>query len=452
MSAARTPVPPLPPSDVPARVGLVGLAVLLAWIALCRAWPVLVTDHGFPGQAAPMSGPYAALTAMFLSGIAMAVWSVLVEKVHRNPSTGIDWDDPRPVGETIEVSGTKIAGLWLTWAAIGAFYCLGRWYWDGQYLVAMQVIGAAAVPAFVLSVPYVIWLDRVLKEPRDHTWHFGAMMLGREAWDGDQVKKHCRAWAIKGFFSAFMISILPPGFAHVVEADLGQVAADPVRLGTMLAELLFVIDVQIGTVGYLLTFRPLDAHIRSGNPFLAGWLAALLCYPPFVYGFMGNGGIIQYEHNTAGWGYWLQGHDLLLWLWAGWLTFLTAIYAWATFAFGIRFSNLTYRGVLTNGPYRYTRHPAYLAKNTFWWFSVLPFMVTSGSMVDVVRNTFFLGVVSGIYYWRARTEEAHLLAEDAKYREYHAWMEQHGLITSRIARLFARVNPRPVSPALHPAE
>jgi protein-S-isoprenylcysteine O-methyltransferase Ste14 len=452
MSAPRQIIPPLPASDVPARVGLVGLATLLAYIALCRLWPVLVAQFRLPGPQEVLSGPYSALLAMAVSGTAMVLWSVLVEKVQRNPSTGIDWTNPRPVAEIIDISGTKIAGLWATWAAIGMLYCLGRWYWDGQYLFAMEVIGAAAIPLFVLSVPYVIWLDRYLVEPRDHAWHFGALLLGREAWDGHEVRKHWRAWIIKGFFSAFMISILPPGFAHIVEADLGQVAADPVLLGTLLLELMFVIDVQIGTVGYLCTFRPLDAHIRSGNPYLAGWLAALLCYPPFVYGFMGGGGVLQYEVNTAGWNYWFEGHTALLWVWACLLAGLTAIYAWATVAFGIRFSNLTYRGVLTNGPYRYTRHPAYLSKNAFWWLSVLPFMVTSGSLVDVVRNTFFLGCVSAIYYWRARTEEAHLLGEDARYRDYYAWMQAHGLITSRLARLFKRVNPRPTAGALQPAE
>jgi len=247
-----------------------------------------------------------------------------------------------------------------------------------------------------------------------------------------------------------MISILPPGFASVVNADLPAIVQDPVRSGVLLFELLFLIDVQIGTVGYLFTLRPLDAHIRSGNPFLAGWLAALMCYPPFVYGVMSNDGVIGYEYNTADWGYWFQGHEALLWIWAGWLVFLTAVYAWATVAFGIRFSNLTYRGVLTNGPYRFTRHPAYLSKNAFWWCSTLPFLVTSGSLVDAVRNTFFLGCVSAVYYWRARTEEAHLLAEDAKYREYHAWMAQHGLITSRLSKLirrFARTSPAAVQPA-----
>ena len=137
--------------------------------------------------------------------------------------------------------------------------------------------------------------------------------------------------------------------------------------------------------------RPLDAHIRSGNPFLAGWVAALLCYPPFVFAFMGNGGVLQYEYNTAGWGYWFADHRALQWVWAGLLAALTAIYAWATLAFGIRFSNLTYRGVLTNGPYRFTRHPAYLSKNTFWWLSTLPFLVTSHSPVDMARAGVHLG-------------------------------------------------------------
>ncbi len=293
---------------------------------------------------------------MVLIGLAMAAWSVLVEKVHRRPSTGISWNNPRPLASVIEVSVTKIAGLWATWAVIAFLYCAGRWYWDGQYLFAMEVIEAAAIPLFLLSVPYVLWLDRYLVNPRDHAWHFGAMLIGREAWDVEQIKKHWRAWTIKAFFGAFMISILPGGFAHVVNADLPTIVKNPGLLGNLLFELLFMIDVQIGTVGYLLTMRPLDAHIRSGNPFLAGWVAALVCYPPFVFGIISNDGVIGYEYNTADWAFWFQWHPALMWAWALWLGALTAFYAWATVAFGIRFSNLTYRGVLTGGPYRFSRH------------------------------------------------------------------------------------------------
>ena len=431
-----------PESDVSPWVGAAGLVALFSWIVISREWPAIAAALDLPGPRQVLSGPYSALVAMILAGSAMAAWSVLVDKVHRNPSTGIEWSRPRPLHMAMETSVTKLAGLWATWGASGFFYCLGRWSRDGQNLFAMEVIGAAAIPLFVLSIPYVLWLDRVLVNPRDGAWHFGAMLVGREAWDGEMVRKHWRAWAIKGFFTAFMVSILPPGFANAVETDWSQVFANPVFAGNALLNLMFVVDVQIGTVGYLLTMRPLDAHIRSGNPYLGGWMAALLCYPPFVWGFMGDGGVLQYEVNTASWDFWFAGHTALLWAWAALLVFLTAIYAWATVAFGIRFSNLTYRGVLTNGPYRFTRHPAYLSKNLFWWCSSMPFLVTSDSWTDVVRNTAFLAAVSAIYYWRARTEEAHLLSEDAKYREYYAWMGEHGMVTAPLSRLLARARRR----------
>ncbi|MFN3990076.1 MAG: methyltransferase family protein [Erythrobacter sp.] len=451
----------LPDSDVSSAVGFVGLAGLLAWIIFCRSYPAIAAmvglDGEFSGARGVLSGPNAALAGLIFSAVPMALWSVLVDKVHLRPSTGLDWSIKRPLAEVLPISVVKIAGLWGTWGVLAALYAMCRWYWDGQYLFAMDVLKYAALPLVVLSVPYVIWLDRHLLEPRDGAWHFGALLIGQAGWDSAAIAKHARAWAIKGFFGAFMISILPGGFAEVVEADFAQMADNPVDLAMKLIALMFVVDVQIGTVGYLVTLRPLDAHIRSANPFVAGWLAALLCYPPFVWGVIGGDGqILSYEVATAGWAHWLADQPALLWLWAGLLLGLTGIYAWATVVFGIRFSNLTYRGVLTNGPYRFTRHPAYLSKNLFWWASVMPFLVTNGSAGDAIRNCFFLAVVNGIYYWRARTEEAHLLAEDAKYREYHAWMEERGLITAPLARLAAsltrRGQARASAPSAYPAE
>jgi hypothetical protein len=292
MSALPPPVPTAPPpSDVSAGVGLVGLAGLALWILFCRSYPAISAGLGLEGSLSGargvLSGPTAALAAMLATAVPMAAWSVLVDKVHLRPSTGIDWSLKRPLAEVMPVAVVKLCGLWATWAILAAFYGLARWYWSGNYLFAMEVLTFAIVPLVALSVPYVIWLDRVLVEPRDGTWHFGAFLLGGGATgprvlDRGAIAKHWRAWIIKGFFGAFMISILPPGFAQIVEADLGQVIGNPVDFAILLVTLLFVIDVQIGTVGYLLTLRPLDSHIRSGNPFLAGWLAALLCYPPFV--------------------------------------------------------------------------------------------------------------------------------------------------------------------------
>ena len=176
------------------------------------------------------------------------------------------------------------------------------------------------------------------------------------------------------------------------------------------------------TVGYLLTMKPLDSHIRTANPFLAGWVAALICYPPFTL--MNNGGPLDYHVATSDWAMWFADQPVLLWAWGAMLVVLTGIYAFATLAFGLRFSNLTHRGILTHGPYAWTRHPAYVSKNAYWWLATMPFIVTSGSAVDAVRNSALLAITSAVYYWRARTEEKHLLA-DPLYRAYYNWAEEH---------------------------
>lgn len=426
-------VPPRPSSDVSSAVGLVGALGLCGWILLCHFYPEIAPLLGLDPARGRLTGPNAALMGLVAAALPMVLWSVLVDKVHLRPSTGIDWSLKRQLGDVIDISITKLAGLWATWVLIGCLYALGRWYWNEFYAISMQVLTAVMVPVFFLSVPYVLWLDRVLVEPKDASWHFGAMLVGREAYDPDKVRIHLRAWAVKGFFTAFMIAIVPAGFADLVGRNWSEFLHDPVLLAGLLITMMFVFDEQIGTVGYILTMKPLDAQIRSANPYLAGWVAALMCYPPFQV--MQGGGPLQYDINTRDWAFWFAGNAPLLWIWAALLVTLTGIYAWATVVFGIRFSNLTYRGVITVGPYAYTRHPAYLSKNAFWWLATLPFLVTSGSMADAIRNTFFLGCVSAVYYWRARTEEKHLLAEDPKYRAYYNWMQQHGVITARLVRL-----------------
>jgi protein-S-isoprenylcysteine O-methyltransferase Ste14 len=403
-----------PPSAVSTGVGLAGLAGLFTWFAIARHFG--------------MSGPYSALVNVAACGVPMVLWSILVDKVHRNPSTGIDWDNPpRPMAETFDLSLTKLAGLWATWAIIGCIYALGRFYWSGNYVFAMRCFMVAGPVLLVLSPFYILWLDRRLKHPKDGAWAFGHWLMGqsdttRDA-DRHAIADHFRSWAVKGFFLAFMLSIVPGGFYEVVSRPWADIVQGPVSLANYLIAFMFVIDVAMATVGYMLTMKPLDAHIRSATPYAEGWVAALICYPPFIL--MGGGGPLDYHPGTMGdqsWAYWLGDYTALLWVWGGVLVLLTGIYAWATVAFGLRFSNLTHRGILTHGPYAWTKHPAYLSKNAFWWLSTLPFLVTTNSLTDAVRNTAILAMVSGVYWWRAKTEEKHL-GNDQAYRDYAAWMK-----------------------------
>ena len=401
---------PRPLSAVSAGAGLAGLAGVIGWIAVARV--------------VGMDGPYAALLNLVACGVPMIAWSLAVDKVHLRPSTGIDWTLKRPWRATLDVSLIKLAGLFATVAVIGLVYATGRFYWRGGFAFSMWCFAWAAPVVLVLAVPYVLWLDRYLVEPKDGAWHLGAWLCGQRGWDADAIAAHARSWAVKGFFLAFMLAIVPPGFGDFVRRDMTPLWSDPVALTNWLVTFMFVVDVAFATVGYVLTFRPLDSHIRSANPFAAAWAAALICYPPFIL--MGDGGPLDYHPGTSDWVHWFGGHPWLLWPIGAVLVALTAIYAGATVAFGLRFSNLTHRGIITHGPYAWTRHPAYLSKNLFWWVSIIP-PLSTGSWVDAARATLLLGAVSGVYYWRAKTEERHL-GLDPDYRAYSEWMGRRGAV------------------------
>jgi protein-S-isoprenylcysteine O-methyltransferase Ste14 len=418
--------PERPVSAVSYGVGLIGLAGLLIWIIGARYVNSIHPEFG-------VADKWYALGGVFSAGLPMTLWSIFVDKVHRNPTTGIDWSAPAsPLTETRDISLTKLAGLWATWVGLIVIYCIGRWYWNGNYSFSIEVFKYIGVPLFVVSIPYVIWIDTRFTEPRDGAYALGHWLMGEGNANWEAINAHLRSWAVKGFFLAFMISIVPGGYHQVVSTPWNDITDRLVHLTNWLISLMFVIDVALATTGYMLTMKPLDAHIRSATPHAAGWAAALICYPPFVL--MGGGGPLDYHPGTAEWNYWLDGNPLLMTITAVLLVVLTGIYAWATMAFGIRFSNLTDRGILTHGPYALTKHPAYVSKNLFWWLSTLPFLVTTHSYVDAIRDTVLLACVSGVYYWRARTEEWHLRADPA-YVAYEAWMGAHGLLTSRLKRV-----------------
>jgi protein-S-isoprenylcysteine O-methyltransferase Ste14 len=421
---------PRPASAVSTGVGAAGLVGLVLWTIF--AW----------NEA--MDGPFAAMIAVLACGVPMLAWSLLVDRVYLNPTTGIDWKRPLPpLSETRGISFTKIVGLWSTWGLIAFLYFIARWYWAGNYLFAMRALMAAMPVILILSIPYVLWLDRRLVEPKDGAWAFGHWLTGGDL-DRDRIAEHLRAWAVKGFFLAFMISVVPIGWAQVIAPGWDAFESGPVRLIQWLVTTMFLADVAFATVGYVLTMRPLDAHIRSANPYAAGWLAALICYPPFTL--MTDNGPLDYHPGSHDWTVWLWSWPTLQVVLGAGLVFLTFWYAWATVAFGLRFSNLTHRGILTHGPYRWTRHPAYLAKNLFWWASGLPFFCSDG-WVEGVRNTAIMALVSGVYYWRAKTEERHLMADPA-YRAYAEWMDRNDLW----AKLRGLARRRRLAPRLQPAE
>ncbi|MCK5177690.1 MAG: DUF1295 domain-containing protein, partial [Candidatus Aenigmarchaeota archaeon] len=140
----------------------------------------------------------------------------------------------------------------------------------------------------------------------------------------------------------------------------------------------------------------------SVEPTLLGWAVALVCYPPFNTQFT----------NCVGWvanDYVMFSTINITFIARMSVIFLLLIYLWATISLGTKCSNLTNRGIVTTGAYKYARHPAYISKNIAWWITTIPIM-----SVPVFITMF---IWSFVYYLRAVTEERHLL-QDIDYREY----------------------------------
>ncbi|MCB0321373.1 MAG: hypothetical protein KDD60_10655, partial [Bdellovibrionales bacterium] len=131
-----------------------------------------------------------------------------------------------------------------------------------------------------------------------------------------------------------------------------------------LMALLLLIDVSIFAVGYLTELPPLKNQIRSVEPTLLGWVVCIICYPPFnrVFDSVRGSLFSKWEPASETWQQFALVVVLLLW----------CIYVWASIALGWKASNLTNRGIVHHGPYRFIRHPAYAAKVSLWavecWF------------------------------------------------------------------------------------
>jgi len=370
---------------------------------------------------------------MFSAAAASAIWDVVVDKVHLRPSTGMDWSNRRPLGDIWHIVGVKLVGLGATFGLALFIYHVLHTYQDSKFDFYFDILRIGA-PAFLALCPlYVLWTTRYMVEPRDKLWHFGRLVMGgREDVDMAAVKDHLISWGVKVFFLAFLFSIVPLVFLPILSATAEEVFAGVVPFFATVVAFMFLFDVCFGTFGYVMTFRPLDSHIRSANPYLSAWVFALICYPPFAL--MSDDGPLNYKATTENWIFWLADMPVLLIVWGVIMAVLTALYAASTVIFGIRFSNLTNRGIITVGPYRYFKHPAYLSKNVYWWFVAMPFLSTADDPMVAVRNCILLGLVNVVYYMRAKTEEKHLM-HDPDYQAYAAWIAEHGLIPRLLRRL-----------------
>ncbi|CDZ56639.1 methyltransferase family protein [Neorhizobium galegae] len=332
--------------------------------------------------------------------------------------------------------GTKLVGLCALLGLTIAVCVIFPFFWRSvlvQWILAANTF--KLLPLLILgcavAITYIALTDRLMDEPDDYLLQVGKAVLLQDFRKPD-VLFALRVLAIKCFFLVLMFSGGVANFEWLFNHGLLQAPAFSIEWLEGALRLIYLVDVILAASGYVATWKLFGWHVRATEETARGWLVCLLCYDPFFSALSGNffppGGAHSWSAVFP------EGSAVFI-AWSGVTLSFHILYLWATVAFGPRFSNLTHRGIITAGPYRFMKHPAYLAKNIAWWLFALPGLVASGPMAGLAGGI-PLALVSMVYVLRAHAEER-MLAVDPVYRAYAQKIATHGL-AARLRRRLTR--------------
>ena len=316
---------------------------------------------------------------------------------------------------------------------IGIVYYINSNYFGARHLdLFYPLIKNYYVLIIILCCLYFIWVDCHQENPYDEYWVAGCFFLWKmDKKDSHKLKKFVCDWFVKGFFIPYVIIYLIR-YGYVLAAvDFKEM--NFLMMYNYLLDLFYTVDVAFAVLGYVFTCRLLDTHIRSTDPTILGWIVCFMCYGAFNSYF--GIGLLHYDDSINFYNY-FSDQSFVYYVIGGLVIFLSLIYCLSTVAIGYRMSNLTFRGVITDGPYRFTKHPAYIGKLGAWWLVSLPFL-TAGNMELAVKHTGALIIISTVYFLRAKTEENHL-SNYPEYVEYANWINENGIF-SGIMKKFPRL-------------
>lgn len=361
------------------------------------------------------------LTLAFFTLAPMVLISVFGAGTHLRTTSGLL---VIPAPTNFARVATKFLGLLATLATLAVVYWIFPEYAKEKYAPVWEAAILAALPLQIAAWFYFVWIDQRMVDPHDGYWATGRLVLGK--WtevDWDCMRGYALGWVVKGFFFPFMGAALAAQFGNLTARTWDLSRFDQLYLGSL--SLIYCVDILFGMVGYLLTLRILDSQIRSVQPDVFGWVVTLVCYAPFSAALAT---FQKFSANDVDWSTIFRGLPLVFLTWGFAILCCLVVYVWSTVSFGCRFSNLTNRGIITSGPYRWLKHPAYVSKNLAWWLMHVPFCAFA-DWQDNLRASLMLASVNLIYFLRAKTEEKHLRVDPA-YRIYSRWVARFGIVGS----------------------
>ena len=285
---------------------------------------------------------------------------------------------------------------------------LGLYYQENK---SIEILFYLACIYSVIAIP--IFLSKKKNECGSKLLYL-VNSLAKKKFD-DKAKNIALAFGVKLFFIPLMIPWTVE-FAFVIKGMLFDTTKTYSSFVVYFNKYLFLlISYLIGFVallyysfGYLIESSYLNNKIKSVEPTIFGWAVTLICYPLFITFVLIA--IPFYTNDMA----FFKNQEI---------TFIVRIFLllvmtfkiWSIAALGAKCSNLTNRGIVTKGPYKWVRHPHYLAKLIVWWVTLIP----AFALYDfwIIGTMVFWTV---IYILRAVTEENHLLADE----DYVAYCSQ----------------------------
>jgi len=278
-----------------------------------------------------------------------------------------------------------------------------------------------AFPFIIFFLPfYLKWAEHRLLRTEDGLLLFGQALTRQRRWIFKEQKIFLLSWAVKIIFIPAMYGSLIVVISDFLEFKF--VTTQPIVLISWVFMFGLSFDLLIASFGYIFSSQLIGTEVLSTDQTWLGWLVCVICYPPLMSIFR----IIREQTDNVLCHHWLEPTQPLYWIWAILISLSWIIYWLSTASFGLRFSNLSWRGLISHGPYRYSKHPSYIAKNIYWWLYTVPFIGVDNN-IDLIRNLLALSFVSLVYYLRAKTEERHLM-HFPEYVAYSEWIAQHGLI------------------------
>ncbi|NKL34827.1 hypothetical protein GFL49_13575 [Rhizobium leguminosarum bv. viciae] len=378
-----------------------------------------------PGKAMALAVFCLLLVWIAVDGI-FAACSTWISRKRRNEAPAIVW---RRIG-------TKLVGLAALLGVVGIACSVFPFFTQSSAVRWIIEAGHTTIPISIAlagaTILYVAVTDLVAEEPDDYLNQVGRAVLMQDFREED-VLFALRLLAIKCFFLVLMFSGGMAALSDIAEKPAWAFPPLSAAWFEGLLQLAFLLDIVLAAGGYVATFKLFGWHVRTTETTALGWLVCLICYEPFFPAI--SHAFVPYGEGP-GWETVIREGSAVFILWSVVTVFCTVIYVWATVAFGPRFSNLTHRGIITSGPYRFMKHPAYVSKNIAWWLVAIPGFLASG-LAEGLARAGMLAIVSLIYVMRARAEER-MLSRDPAYRAYAESVAARGLLAMAKRRLASR--------------